>query len=68
MLLCDGHQGQTQVLKEVGLPGSQTKQHEAPENRARGLLSTWEQTSWLEAVPSMTAYLLLLFYPRLIHL
>ena len=39
MPLRDGHQGQTQVLKEVGLPVSPVK-HETPENRVWGLLST----------------------------
>ena len=39
MLLRDGHQGQTQVLKEVGLPVSPAKQHETPEKGAWGLLS-----------------------------
>ena len=34
MPLHDGHQGQTQVLKEVGLPVSPAKQHETPENGA----------------------------------
>ena len=40
MPLRDGHHGQTQVLKEVGLPVSPAKQHEAPENGALRLLST----------------------------
>ena len=40
MPLHDGHPGQTQVHKEVGLPVSPAKQREAPENRAWGLLST----------------------------
>ena len=34
MPLSNSHHGQTQVLKEVGLPVSPTKQHEAPENGA----------------------------------
>ena len=67
MSLRDGHQGQTQVLKEVGLPVSLVKQHGVPENGAWGLLSP-EGTFWLEAVPPTTAYLLLLFYPRSIYL
>ena len=68
MPLCDCHQGQTQVHEAVGLPVSPAEQHEAPENGAWGLLSAWEQTFWLEAVPPTTVYLLLLFYPRLIYL
>ena len=40
MPLRNGHPGQTQVLEEVGLPVSLTKQCEAPENGASGLLST----------------------------
>ena len=39
MLLRDGHQGQTQVLKEIGLPVSPAEQHETPENRTWELLS-----------------------------
>ena len=39
MSLRAGHQGETQVLNEVGLPVSPAKQHETPENRAWGLLS-----------------------------
>ena len=34
MSLCAGHQGETQVLKEVGLPVSPEKQHETSENEA----------------------------------